>query len=215
MGNEYPEISRHNSGRPTRDAAALLATKIIDTARELLLENGFDRTSINQVAERAGVTKRTIYVKVGDKEALLTAVVDDVLRSARGKLADPGLGAPTRDRLVAFGNSLVALSLEPDILRLYGLMLNESRRFPFLAARLQARFADSSVLRLTAIFDEEVAAGRLVVHRPEQTARLLAFMVLGDPQRSALLDPEPMTAQECRDWVEGAIDLFLRGHQPT
>lgn len=65
---------------------------ILDAARELFVADGFDRTSVDAVAARAGVSKRTVYDYFGDKQGLLRAVVDgledSLLASIRSTLAD-------------------------------------------------------------------------------------------------------------------------------
>jgi AcrR family transcriptional regulator len=46
---------------------------LLAIASRLFTRKGMDSTSIDEVAQRAGVSKRTIYNQIGDKEALLTA----------------------------------------------------------------------------------------------------------------------------------------------
>ncbi|MFG1793746.1 TetR/AcrR family transcriptional regulator [Nocardia sp. NPDC049149] len=54
---------------------------ILSAARELFVADGFDRTSVDAVAARAGVSKRTVYDYFGDKQTLLHAVFDGVGQS--------------------------------------------------------------------------------------------------------------------------------------
>jgi AcrR family transcriptional regulator len=51
-------------------------TDIVAAARELFLTRGYVRTSLTSVAELAGVAVQTIYNSVGNKAALLAAVLD-------------------------------------------------------------------------------------------------------------------------------------------
>lgn len=55
--------------------------RVLDTALELLLEQGIRKTSMDEVAERAGVTRVTIYRHFRDKKELVRAVF---LRLAAG-----------------------------------------------------------------------------------------------------------------------------------
>ncbi|MHA2858200.1 TetR/AcrR family transcriptional regulator [Paenibacillus lautus] len=55
--------------------------KIIAAARELFLSDGFDRSSVDAVAAKAGVSKRTVYDYYGDKQNLLLAVVEETSRA--------------------------------------------------------------------------------------------------------------------------------------
>ena len=45
-------------------------------AKDAFIENGFGNTSMDDIARRAGTTKRTVYNNFGSKERLLEAVID-------------------------------------------------------------------------------------------------------------------------------------------
>jgi len=53
--------------------------ELIGAARELFLDQSYVATTLAQVAERAGVSARTVYVRFGTKAALLRRVVDQAL----------------------------------------------------------------------------------------------------------------------------------------
>ncbi|MFB4317667.1 TetR/AcrR family transcriptional regulator [Actinomadura sp. 21ATH] len=50
--------------------------KIVDAARELFLAQGYGATSLQEVADRAGVAVQTVYFVFGNKRALFKDVVD-------------------------------------------------------------------------------------------------------------------------------------------
>lgn len=60
--------------RTARTEAAL-----VEAAGELFLEQGYVATTLAQVARRAGVAPRTVYVRFGTKVALFRRVVDEAL----------------------------------------------------------------------------------------------------------------------------------------
>jgi TetR/AcrR family transcriptional repressor of mexJK operon len=64
-----------------RAGSAHKRAAILSSARELFLTEGFDRSSVDAVAARAGVSKRTVYDYFGDKQTLLHAVFDTVGQS--------------------------------------------------------------------------------------------------------------------------------------
>src|SRR5947209_5425189 len=79
--------ARPQGGRPSRDAAAQLAGRILESARTLFLAEGFGATSVEAITQRAGVSKRTFYARFDDKADIFEAVLHDVverLRPARG-----------------------------------------------------------------------------------------------------------------------------------
>src|ERR1700732_2354545 len=66
---------RGHGGRPSRLESAQLSDRILDVATALFLGDGFGATSIEAVAKRAGISKRTFYHRFRGKELLFEAVV--------------------------------------------------------------------------------------------------------------------------------------------
>jgi AcrR family transcriptional regulator len=63
--------------RPTRPRiAGEREREILATAVALIGEVGYDRTTFDEIAARAGVSKASLYRRWGDKAALLDAVID-------------------------------------------------------------------------------------------------------------------------------------------
>jgi len=60
-----------------RSGASPKRQAILDAATQLFLRDGFDRSSVDEIAEAAGVSKRTLYDYFGDKAGLLQAVFDE------------------------------------------------------------------------------------------------------------------------------------------
>ena len=54
---------------------------ILSAGRDLFLTNGYQGTSVDQIAASAEVSKQTVYKHFGDKQELLLAIVNDALDS--------------------------------------------------------------------------------------------------------------------------------------
>src|SRR5689334_18054603 len=54
---------------------------ILGAGRQLFLSNGYQGTSMDQVAAVAAVSKQTVYKHFGEKQELLFAIVTDALDS--------------------------------------------------------------------------------------------------------------------------------------
>ena len=66
--------------------------QILDGARKVFMDLGFDGASMNEIARAAGVSKGTLYVYFADKSRLFEAIVEDEALE-KGKIAynlDPG-----------------------------------------------------------------------------------------------------------------------------
>ena len=72
-------------------------TKIIDAARALFEARGYDDTTIDAIAERAGVGPATIYEHYGTKDALAGAVFAEKLSDLDGPAAADAAALPVRD----------------------------------------------------------------------------------------------------------------------
>ncbi len=58
-------------------ASATTATRLLDVAVELFTDNPYDEVSLERIASRAGVTKRTLLRRFGSKEAIFVAATMD------------------------------------------------------------------------------------------------------------------------------------------
>lgn len=79
--------------------------QLLDVARELFAEKGFDATSIEEIAHRAAVSKPVVYGHFGGKEGIYAVVVDREMRSLldhiTGALGDgQGDGATGHPRML-------------------------------------------------------------------------------------------------------------------
>ena len=83
-------------GKVVRVGSAVKRGAILASARELFVRLGVDRVSMDAVAARAGVSKRTVYDYFGDKRRLFLAILEDASESMVGSLRrslDQHLGA--------------------------------------------------------------------------------------------------------------------------
>src|SRR5262245_28293567 len=68
-----------HGGRPRAGDVKKLNGNILSVAGELFLQHGFDATSMDAVATRARISKRTLYSRYADKSSLFNAVIYDQL----------------------------------------------------------------------------------------------------------------------------------------
>lgn len=73
--------------------------QLVGVARSLLAERGYEATTIEEVADRAGVSKPVVYQHFGGKEGLYAVVVDREIRHLTSSLA--GAFTQTHPRLIA------------------------------------------------------------------------------------------------------------------
>src|SRR5580698_4504059 len=70
---------RPKRGRPLRGTEDARRQSLLKAAEELFMDQGFGAASMDAVAKRAGVSKKTIYCFFDNKEKLFEAVMTDHL----------------------------------------------------------------------------------------------------------------------------------------
>jgi AcrR family transcriptional regulator len=155
-------------GRP-RDAGAREA--ILDATLELLAERGFHSTTMDSIAERAGVGKNTIYRRWSAKDDL---IIDALLHFT----ADLELRAAPHDRLYSrlleYVRSLSRVYADPLASRLIPGLLGELHRDPAFADAYAERVVRP--LREPLVFVLELARARGELRAdadPDQIADML------------------------------------------
>jgi AcrR family transcriptional regulator len=73
LSNTKPVIRVRMTGTQRRQ-------QLLDVARELLAERGFEATSVEEIAHRAAVTRPVVYAHFGGKEGIYAVVVDREMR---------------------------------------------------------------------------------------------------------------------------------------
>lgn len=203
--------TRARSGRPSLEAAGQLRDRILDVATELLLTHGYGATSIEAIARRARVSKRTFYHRFQDKPALMSAVVVRLIDSLRPPPEVPLIeGGDLAQILVHLGSLILHAALTPRVLALHRLIVAESGRFPDLAGAV-AR-AGGRQEAVTLISQLLVRRGRNVAAAAASFgAQQFLQMIVSLPQLRAIGLGTPMTPEELDAWVRGTVALFLGG----
>ncbi|MFZ0088429.1 MAG: TetR/AcrR family transcriptional regulator [Solirubrobacteraceae bacterium] len=112
-----------------------LREHILWTAKDVFLEVGFDRASMDEIAARAQTSKRTLYAHFGNKESLFVAVAE----LTRGLYLDR-LGAPedyaqdSEEAIVLFCGRFLEVLLWESASRTCRLGITEAERLPAAGA---------------------------------------------------------------------------------
>lgn len=205
---------RHG-GRPTRLQAAALGDKILDVATVLFLSNGFGATSIEAVASRARISKRTFYHRFRDKAELYRAVVQRLLQHWLPQFeAAFDAPAPLDTLLERLAKRMLAVALSPEALALRRLLQAEAERFPELVEIAIEQGATRAIERIAMLLEDERHAGRIALDDCRFAAMQFQEMVLSIPLRRAMGFGTPLTKEERDEWARKCVALFLTGCHP-
>ncbi len=202
------------TGRPSRADALLLRQRILEAATQLFLDHGYGPTSIEAVAARAGVSKRTFYDRFDDKPALFAAVVHGIIEKIRPD-ADVRLldGATLTAVLRHLARLMLQAALSPPAIALHRLVTGESKRFPELAHAVENDGIKSEAISIIGgMLARELPGVPLNEAIRRFAAEQFIDMVIIVPQRRAMGFGTPMTNVELDAWAAQVVAFFLHGY---
>lgn len=167
------------------------------------------------LAERAGVTRNTLYARHGDKLTLLRATVADRIarwsrasspRDAKAGLREEGLEA----RLVAFATLVLVWSGHPEVLGTRRLVRSSTGEAGRIAQELDRTIRQSGLRDLASLIAKGCAQAGWPVGDPMTVARLLIGMLeaFAPTEERAALTPERAEAI-----ARQAVSVLVRGRE--
>jgi len=137
--------------------------QILDGARKVFMDLGFDAASMNEIARSAGVSKGTLYVYFADKNRLFEAILENEALE-QGKVLfnlDPGRDPETTLR--EFGWAYMALLCRPGGGSWIRTVMAIAERMPEVGRRYYANVLEKLVHRLADYLRAHVASGDLAI----------------------------------------------------
>jgi AcrR family transcriptional regulator len=189
-------------GRPRSEKARLA---IMEAAAELLLERGLPAVSMDAVAERAGVSKATIYRWWRTKETLAL----DVLYNEWAAVQPPARSTGSlRGDLMALLRPWVRLASSRPYGRVISALVTEVQMDPEFAAVYLSRFLEPRREQAGAVFRRAIERGEI----PAGTNIDVALDLLYGPLYHRLLHGHaPLNDRFVRDIVDTALNGIMRG----
>jgi TetR/AcrR family transcriptional repressor of mexJK operon len=210
-------IRRGGGGRPTREEAEARDVRLLDVATRLFMERGFDGTSIDAVAEAAGVSKPTVYARYHDKRDLFAAVLRGRIRKWLAPLSAAAEAQATetspksiKTTLHELSRHMVAYTLAPEAAAVQRILSAQAVHFPELAKLANEEGWLRAVRGVASILRQSAARGQIKGDDPELAADMFLNLVLGHSKRLAVygIATDPETAERHR---KAAVDFFLNG----
>jgi AcrR family transcriptional regulator len=187
---------------------------ILDAALDEFSAKGFAATRIDDVAERAGVAKGTIYLYFADKEALFQELVRTSLVPVVGGLTMPASGdISVRAVLEAFADRLVSDVLNTRRADIIRLVIAEGRRFPSLAEFHYREVIERGIGAMRALLSYGIARGEIREERLRDFPQLIVA-----PALIALIWESTFgrfAPLDVRGMLRTHIDLIIGQEKPT
>jgi len=186
---------------------------VIDAAIEEFLAAGFDATSMDRVAARARVSKRTVYNHFSSKEALFAAILRQLWDSSDTEEA-PAYSSrhPLRGQLLQLLLKKLSLLNDEAFLSLARVAIAAGIHSPERARDMVARMGEREE-DLTGWIRAAAADGRLKTPDPTFASQQLQGLVKAFafwPQ--VTMGQPPLSVDEQRQVAESAADMFLANY---
>ena len=198
------------SGRLTASEQKRLA--ILENALAMLLKDGFDGMNMDELSERALVSKATIYNRFGSKEDLFVEVVAHSLKQNRDKIVTEDLARlPAREGLLQVAFELTSMfGRDDDMLRLCKLCIVVAERFPLATEAFLRSGPGQGTEQVAEYIKQWQERGELKPADP-----LLAAQQLAELSKTSIFDKRifghhgQMSVARCREVAEEAVATFL------
>lgn len=203
-----PSHQRRKADRPD---------ELLDAALELFVERGFAATRVDDVAQRAGVSKGTVYLYWSSKEDLLRAVIQRFLIGPlnTGEAAvQAHRGTVPHLLRTTFADWWISV-IDSRASGVFKLMLAEARNFPEIAAFYRREVVERGQALIRPIIERGIDRGEL---RPVDTEAavfsLLLPMVMMCVHKHSISACAPIGGwQDSSRLIRAHVDLLLQGMQ--
>ncbi len=195
--------------RPRRRRKQERPSEILAAGLSVFAERGFSTARLDDVAERAGVAKGTIYLYFSTKEELFEAVVRDafasVLERLTGALALPDISCTALVRLMI--QTMYAQMVATERREILRLLVAEAKRFPDLVAFYHREAISRGKAIITEILRRGIASGEF----RDSPATRFPEVIIGPAIMAAVwkLVFEPVEPMDLERMIEAHLDLVL------
>jgi AcrR family transcriptional regulator len=188
--------------------------QILDGARKMFLDLGFDGASMGEIARSAGVSKGTLYVYFADKNRLFEAIVEEE-QIEQGKVAfnlDPARDAETTLR--EFGRAYILILCRPGGGSAVRTVMAIAERMPEVGRRFYEHVLQKTISRLAEYLRVHVMPGDLAIDDCQLAASQFILMCQATLFLPFVFQAAPAPSVERIDEVVGsATRMFLAAYK--
>ena len=210
-GIDMTENSRGRRGRPANEA---LGQTIVDAASELFAELGFQATTLDKVAQRAKISKLSIYRHFESKEALFGAAFAARCHQLIPQVLFEGVDGSAEDQLMAVGSSLLRTLLRPDVRNVEAMVMADTTNQKSLGKLHYDAGPAHIIAQIEVLLRQLHDKAVLNVPDPLRSARLFAALFKGsDLLIIARFDQaRAEDDKEIESYCRSAVAMFMAAH---
>jgi AcrR family transcriptional regulator len=189
--------------------------QILDGARTVFLQDGFDGASMNDIARVAGVSKGTLYVYFESKEQLFEALIFEDKKLQAERMMQASEPDDAREYLREFGRRLIRMMTQPQLVAQVRVVIAATAKFPRLGRAFYEAGPCYGVRKLSERLTKLVAAGALEIDNIELAAQQFGELCkAGLFNRLLFAAVDAISDEEIAVKVDSAVDVFMRAYGP-
>lgn len=204
---------RRGRGRPKLLSDGEQALAIARRARDLFIEKGYARTTMDDIVALCRISKSTLYRLFPNKTEVFGAVIED---HRHDMLALPGDydDLPLAEALARIFRVDIDEEANQQRMALIRFVLVQAQEFPELRELLDKRGADLSRRELATWLRSQLAARRIDIPDADDAAKALMDLMFGAIVMKSHGDPQWPDRQERIRYHRACIAMFTRGILP-
>ncbi|TGQ54818.1 TetR family transcriptional regulator [Mesorhizobium sp. M1C.F.Ca.ET.193.01.1.1] len=202
-------------GRPAAGQDPVKRAQIIEGARRVFIDKGFEAASMNDITREAGVSKGTIYVYFANKEELFEALIEE----ERGTIFKNMYEVldhfdDLRKTLVKFGTVLSAKITSAKVIQAQRTVVGASDRIPELGARFYERGPKRGHDKVMVFLNEAVERGLLKIDDVDLAAYQFTELCLAGLFRQCIFSyrTKAPSQAEIEHVVRSGVNVFLKAY---
>ena len=184
---------------------------MLDAARELFVERGYDAVSLSEIVKRSGGSLATLYELFENKAGLLGAIVANKRFGTRDQIdAVAASGVSPAQMVVDIANVIIDSFADEDTIGLMRVVMGETLRDPAFAQTIFAAAHVPAAEALAELFSGWDRAGLAVIPDPMLAVHLyFAQIVYGEQTRAFFGDACNMMVPPRAALVQEATAMFV------
>jgi AcrR family transcriptional regulator len=189
--------------------------QILEGARKVFLDLGFDGASMGEIARAAGVSKGTLYVYFADKSRLFEAIVEEekLEQSKNAFNFDPERDVATT--LPEFGRAYITLLCRPGGGSAIRTVMAIAERMPEVGSRFYTQVIAYTVDRFAAYLEARGRLGELAVEDYHLAAWQFMQMCQATLFQAFIFQAKPSPSpDQIAKVVDSATRVFFAAYRP-
>jgi AcrR family transcriptional regulator len=183
--------------------------QVLEGARRVFMERGYEGASVDEIARVAGTSKATLYSYFPDKRQLFEAVMRTQCGRTGEVMSCAGAGEPVEITLRRMAASFATFLYSPGAQEMFRVCIAEAGRFPEVGAAFHASGPARARAGLVEFFKAAHARGELVVDDAEIAADQFSSLCKAGLFLRALLGAAPPDAAQIARIADEAVRTFL------